>query len=798
MHRHLRTDNYKKKYEEAKAELAKSQKAGKLKEEEYRKKLNELEDQYDNALKNLDNYIDQFARIDLSEVSVEEQRILNMVQNGQIEEAVKAYDELGIIDKIGTEAKSYKNLDNAALQIEDEKDLRKRNIEQLFEAILRQVNFYILSDKKKEIYDILTSLLETITPLRNQAPDKFCPITAKAYLLLGEYADMPHIRRKYLNLAINEYESFTNNNSLENLCRTMFLAGKNEQEYAKYEKSSEFLKSALNYCDKLYILDSIKYRIPLVQIKKCLASSYNHLYNKDDEALRLLLEAKDNLSPLLNQDSIQYFELISDIENDLGNTYYHRKDFSNAESSYQNALTNASKLVNFKMDIYGKYRVESLANLASLYNKLNKSDMYEKYKLLELNTYEQLFQYNPEQYDLDLFRHYKWMCDSYNRKTDKSKAMEYNAKAENLLDSRLTHYTQKFQQGQEKDGEKLAEFLNSIAWYYFFVISDNNKAVQYFLKVLNTYKQLSLKNAEYKIKIGHCLENLSLLSIDSIEAKSYLLEAIDYYIDEENTLSNTIQQSSDNNMESMAKLQSEIGSLYNKLEDSAKAEEFYLKALENYTQLYNKDPDKYSVIVSKIEGNLGSIYTKLHNNGKAIEYYEKARENYITLCNQGLGYENLGEISEKTGDAYFQLACNTDSFFNSLPTLNKEVNKVCFDKVNQYYLEALSSYNQMTGGYLISVLLKRQYLNNIYSKLSILHANIEDFSNSLEYINQAINFMPNNPFTYDIRGQILLMKGDEQEAVKMWQKVLELDPDFLKTHDSDLYKLLKEKGLIEQ
>jgi tetratricopeptide (TPR) repeat protein len=60
--------------------------------------------------------------------------------------------------------------------------------------------------------------------------------------------------------------------------------------------------------------------------------------------------------------------------------------------------------------------------------------------------------------------------------------------------------------------------------------------------------------------------------------------------------------------------------------------------------------------------------------------------------------------------------------------------------------------------------------------------------------------MPEEANYYDSKGEILLMKGDEQEAVKMWQKVLELDPDFLSKHDggTPLYGKLKEKGLIEQ
>ena len=57
--------------------------------------------------------------------------------------------------------------------------------------------------------------------------------------------------------------------------------------------------------------------------------------------------------------------------------------------------------------------------------------------------------------------------------------------------------------------------------------------------------------------------------------------------------------------------------------------------------------------------------------------------------------------------------------------------------------------------------------------------------------------MPEEADGYDSKGEILLMKGDEQEAMKMWKKVLELDPDYLETHDSDFYKQLKENGLLD-
>ena len=153
------TDNYKKKYEQAKAELAQLQKAGKLKEEEYRQQLNDLEDQYDNALKNLDNYIDQFARIDLSEVSAEEQRILDMVQAGQIDEAVKAYEALDISGKLRQARENKKALSEAKARIEEEEAQELQTIKELKEKQQREIATLKLAGGK-ENYDKVAQILK--------------------------------------------------------------------------------------------------------------------------------------------------------------------------------------------------------------------------------------------------------------------------------------------------------------------------------------------------------------------------------------------------------------------------------------------------------------------------------------------------------------------------------------------------------------------------------------------------------------------------------------------------------------
>ena len=73
----------------------------------------------------------------------------------------------------------------------------------------------------------------------------------------------------------------------------------------------------------------------------------------------------------------------------------------------------------------------------------------------------------------------------------------------------------------------------------------------------------------------------------------------------------------------------------------------------------------------------------------------------------------------------------------------------------------------------------------------------KNYDEALEVIDRAIEIQYEEANYYDSKGEILLMKGDEAGAVEMWKKVMALDPDFLSTNQSDLYKQLKERGLIE-
>ena len=99
-------------------------KEGKLKDAEYAQQMSALEDQYNHQLDNLENYVDRFARIDLSEIGTQEQRIIDLVQEGNMDEAVRLYESGDYLGKYQAQVRDIQEIDRAQVrlaQIEAEK-----------------------------------------------------------------------------------------------------------------------------------------------------------------------------------------------------------------------------------------------------------------------------------------------------------------------------------------------------------------------------------------------------------------------------------------------------------------------------------------------------------------------------------------------------------------------------------------------------------------------------------------------------------------------------------------------------
>ena len=100
------------KAEEAKFQALKKQ--GRIKQAEYEKEIARIKEEYEQRLMDIDAYIDRFARIDLSELSAEEAKAIELFRNGDIEGAIKAYEDMKLEEQYFQSVKNYQKAEKAA------------------------------------------------------------------------------------------------------------------------------------------------------------------------------------------------------------------------------------------------------------------------------------------------------------------------------------------------------------------------------------------------------------------------------------------------------------------------------------------------------------------------------------------------------------------------------------------------------------------------------------------------------------------------------------------------------------
>ena len=112
--------------------------SGTISQADYEKKLKDLENEYNEKLENIDNYIDRFAHTDLSTITDEERIVHNMIKFGKIEEAIALYDQSDLISE-------YQNQVNDLLQLSSDKDhvskalnQKRANLSKIYESVQRQ------------------------------------------------------------------------------------------------------------------------------------------------------------------------------------------------------------------------------------------------------------------------------------------------------------------------------------------------------------------------------------------------------------------------------------------------------------------------------------------------------------------------------------------------------------------------------------------------------------------------------------------------------------------------------------
>ena len=151
-----------KKYKKRLAELEKKNKAQQLTLDEYHAKLDSINRDRDNAEKHMEEYADMFARIDESEVDTLAQRAIELFNQGQLEEAIKLFEQGNYLEKLD-DALKVKTQAKELRQKADSADvLADKDIEEYKKSIQAQVSAYKMSNKWDKAAELLKRLADKL------------------------------------------------------------------------------------------------------------------------------------------------------------------------------------------------------------------------------------------------------------------------------------------------------------------------------------------------------------------------------------------------------------------------------------------------------------------------------------------------------------------------------------------------------------------------------------------------------------------------------------------------------------
>ena len=374
-------------------------KDGKIQKVEYEKKLNALKNFYDEQLENLDNYIDRFARIDLSELSKEEQRIIDLMNDGKIGEAVSAYENIGLESQYIQARTNIKEAEHAIDQLNDVKSKNVQALDDTYSAIMRMNDMRRLQggeENYRKIGETLKKIMEADTT-------NFVNVSNYANYISSQNNHQAAIR--YFNLALNITDDLENRVILMQNLGGEYLRLGNLSQSERYLRKSEEL------------LDTIQSRINERRRGELYGVLYTNLADVYSRSHKAELSKKYYEKALLtfpsqNLTIKEIDKYITTLAN-LGTLYVIELS---APKDALSVLHKADSLLNVT---YGKdLKEENLRRsnvikqtMASAFDILKQYDDADKYFTQSASIASELSDKNPQAYQIDeLYLYNNWGC----------------------------------------------------------------------------------------------------------------------------------------------------------------------------------------------------------------------------------------------------------------------------------------------------------------------------------------------------------------------------------------------------
>ena len=614
-----------KKYKKRLAELEKKNKAQQLTLDEYHAKLDSINRDRDNAEKHMEEYADMFARIDESEVDTLAQRAIELFNQGQLEEAIKLFEQGNYLEKLDDALKVKTQAKELRQKADSAEVLAEKDIEEYKKSIQAQVSAYKMSnewDKAAELLKGLADKLQTQDVIWDYArfsqnqnqfaeAETYYKIYIKKQLFLSKTNPQIYesaLGDSYNNLGVlyRTTQRFADSEQMYNSALEIRkrLAATNPQAYNPTLATS-YNNLGLLYCVTQRFADSEQMYNSALEIRKRLAAtnpqayepdlgdSYNNLgiiyhdtqrFSDSEQMYNSALEIYKRLAGANPQ---AYNPTLATIYNNLGLLYYDTQRFSDSEQMYNFALKIRKRLAVTNPQAYNLDLAMSYNTLGLLYHATQRFTDSEQMYNSALKIRKRLVATNPQAYEPDLALSYNNLGLLYldtNRFTD----------SEQMYNSALEIYKRLAGANPQAYEPGLAVSYNTLGILY----HDTHRftdSEQMYNSALEIYKRLMGENSFiYGQRLADCLFWLADLQVKQekyAEAISPFEQALDFYKKE---------AEQGESIDYYTTIMSRLDQLYGQEKKYSQAYQCFKRNIPLLKTLYQSDKSNYTELLNDI------------------------------------------------------------------------------------------------------------------------------------------------------------------------------------------------------
>jgi Tfp pilus assembly protein PilF len=355
-----------------------------LKEKDYQAQIDSLGQQYDNSLTKIDEYAEEYTRIDESELDDVMSKAKQLFDNGDADEAIKTLKSSHIVDDY---IKTFK----------EEKDSREK-----IEKIQKHIGD-VTEDRGKAKANILAQI--TMLKSFGQFDEarnllKTLADNEPTYENIFAYADFCNTQsykneaEEYLTILMNNLRKEAKPDKAQ-LANVLVKLGEIYLKKIEYQKSKDALTEALEirkeFADKSLDMYGLDYSLAM----KDMAMLYRE-QKQYEEGKKMMGEAISVLRNLVSKDKDTYNIFLSQVLTDYGQILMDTEEFAESEK----ALTEAYEIDSIQTAKFpGAYEHErgmTLSKLGYLYEELKRYDEAERMLLQSVEIDRKLEKENPE------------------------------------------------------------------------------------------------------------------------------------------------------------------------------------------------------------------------------------------------------------------------------------------------------------------------------------------------------------------------------------------------------------------